>query len=355
MKGLLIAYTFYPNKLVGALRPTYWAEEITKHSDIELDVVTATETDFKNATYLPNTGSSWLSFFIKDEGLKWKKSLLHYFKTKDLTEYKFVILTGGPFLHFTLAGFFKKKGLKVILDYRDPFYNPIFGDKGIKKSLKLYLESQALKYADLVISVNKECHQLIGNEKSKFKRVVIPNGFDERKIPTHSLTNVKPESMLFVAGKFYWNPSVFLDVLQENNWTLAQAGIQSEIKHTFFKSEKYTYLGTLSQQELYEKINFSDIGVVFTLDVPFQSTTKIYDYIGLNKKILVVTQGVPHTGALQTELSQYPYYRWVGNNKQAILEAIKELSAMKVEPIDTSKFSRSHGLKLLINEIKALF
>lgn len=353
MKGLLIAYTFYPDKRVGALRPTYWAEEIAKNSAIQLTVITATETDFQNAIYIPNDSSSWLSYFIKDSGVTWRKNICNYFKDKDLSEYDFVIFTGGPFLHFTLTKFFKKKGLKIILDYRDPFYNPIFEDKGIRKMIKLHFEAKALKFADLVISVNKECHELITYSPEKFTRVVIPNGFDERQLPTE-IQHTANATNLFVAGKFYWDPSLFLTVLQENQWTLTQAGIQSEISHPYFDTDFYNYLGTLSQSDLYHRIFEAEIGVVFTLNVTFQSTTKIYDYIGLNKKILIVTQGEPNTGALLRELQDYPYYRWVKNDKDDIKKAIEELQTMEIQPFDAYKYSRKYGLDLLIEEIKKL-
>lgn len=355
MKGLLIAYSFYPVKLVGALRPTYWAEEISNHSDIELDVITATETDFQKATYIPNTGSSWLSFFIKDEGLKWKENLLDYFKSNDISEYKFVILTGGPFFHFySISRFLKKKGLKIIVDFRDPFsYNPRFNEKGLKKWIKQGYERATVRCADLIISVNKECHSYIA-PSINCKRAIIPNGFDERKIPISKRIEDNDNS-LFYAGRFYWNPSLFLTALKEDGKKIYHAGHPANFNHPLLDSSNYEYLGTLHQQQLYERIIQSEIGVVFTMNVPFESTTKIYDYIGLNKKILVITQGEPNKGALMRELSQYPFYRWVGNDKQAISEAIKELIEMKTIPIDTSKFSRLNGLKQLIHEIQSLF
>jgi hypothetical protein len=355
MKGVLIAYYFSPDKRVGALRPTYWAEEISKHSDIDLDVLTATKTDHPKAIYIPNKAHSKWSFLIKDEGLTWKKDLHTYFESIDLSVYKFAIITGGPFMHFTLSRYLKKCGLKIILDYRDPFFNPIFKDKGLKKRIKQAVERIAIKHTDLIISVNQECHAFIGeNNNSTIQRAVIPNGYDERKIPNFSIENFT-KNTFFCAGKFYLNPHLFFEVLKETNNKIVQAGIQSEENHPFYSSNLYEYIGTLNQEELYDNISETEIGLVFTTSHPHLSTTKIYDYIGLNKKILVITEGEPHVGALNRELTSYPFYRWVKNNREDIKKAINELQEMEVYVVPTQKFSRLHGLKLLINEIRSLY
>lgn len=354
MKGLLVAYSFYPEKTVGALRPTYWAEEIFKHSEIELDVLTATPCERSNVFVVPLNSSSIFSSLIKDEGLRWKKDVLNFLNAFDLSQYSFAILTGGPFFHFwAIAKFFKKKGMKVILDFRDPFsYNPRFNEKGLKKWIKQTYEKQAVKCADLIVTVNKECHQYIAPSLN-VKRAIIPNGYDDRVLPAGNQTVPQPNS-LFYAGRLYWNPSEFLDVLSQNKWNLYHAGQVSQFEHAFFESECYHYLGLISQKELYEQLQKFEIGVVFTMNIPFESTTKIYDYMGLNKKILVVTQGKPGEGALKRELSVYPNYRWVENDKKAIEQAILELIENPIQAFDAIVYSRKNALQLLVQEIHNL-
>jgi hypothetical protein len=354
MKGLLIAYSFYPEKTVGALRPTYWADEISKHAAIELDVITATPCERPNVSVVPLTSNSIFSAIIKDEGLRWKKDVLKFLNTCNLEHYSFAILTGGPFFHFwAISRYLKKKGIKVILDFRDPFsYNPRFNEKGLKKWIKQNYEKQAVKCADLIVTVNKECHQYIA-PNLKVKRAVIPNGYDERALPPSNPTSLQPNS-LFYAGRLYWNPADFLDVLTKNKWNLYHAGQVSQFKHPFFESEHYHYLGLITQKELYEQLQHFEIGVVFTMNIPFESTTKIYDYIGLNKKILVVTQGKPEEGALKRELATYPNYRWVENDKNAIEQAIIELMENPVQAFEASIYSRKKALEQLVQEIHNL-
>ena len=357
MKGLLIAYSFAPDKNVGALRPTYWAEEMNQFTEMNIDVVTATKSDFVdnryNRTEVTNTSYSFWSFLIKDEGLTWRKDLLKYFNSIDVQEYDFVLFTGGPFFHFSLGKFFKKKGLKVIFDYRDPYsYNPRHNEKGLRKGIKTWFENINLKYADLVVTVNDACHNYIGAGLN-LNRGVVPNGYDERIIPKEKKETLDYD--LFYAGRFYWEPSEFFEFMLNSNYKLAHAGTPQNHVHPVVKSNQFIQLGLLSQKEMYGELQKAEIGIVFTIDVPFESTTKLYDYLALNKKILVITQGEPHVGVLKRELANYPNYKWVKNDQDCILKGIKELKEMDLVEVDTSVYSRKETLINLANHIKALF
>jgi len=358
MKGLLIAHAFSPQKTVGALRPTYWAEEISGLSDIELDVVTATPLEVEDGSYkrfyVENTASSNWSSFIKDEGLTWRKNLETFFDTNGLEEYDFALITGGPFFHFSIGKYLKRKGLKVIYDFRDPFsYNPRHKERGLKRMIKERFERKCLQNADLVLTVNDACHEYIG-KGMKLNRAVLPNGFDERAI-TPELKNTELDYDFFYGGKFYWEPTTFFDVLTSGNYTFCHAGRPQEYPHSYLKSDSFKSLGMLSQKEMYVELAKAEIGVVFTIDVPFESTTKIYDYLALGKKILIVTQGEPNTGVLKRELEGYPMYRWVRNSEEEILKGIEELKALEPVNVDTDRFSRRASLVQLINELKSLF
>ncbi len=355
MKGVLIAYTFAPQKTVGALRPTYWAEEICNHSNIELDVVTATPTDTVASKYaryhVENKGSSIWSFAIKDEGLTWRKDLEQFFIDHGTDQYDFALITGGPFFHFSIGKFLKKRGLKIIYDFRDPFsYNPRHEDKGLKRMIKERFERKCLEFADLVLTVNDACHEYIG-QGVNVQRGILPNGFDER-ILTSDLRSTEKEYDFFYGGKFYWEPRVFFYVLDSQAQVFCHAGTPQNYGHPFEETEYYKQVGLLSQKEMYQELAKAEIGLVFTIDVPFESTTKIYDYLALGKKILIITKGEPHKGVLKRELEGYPMYRWVKDDRNDIQEAIRELSEMEVVPVDTDRFSRKAGLLKLIDMIQ---
>jgi len=351
MKGLLIAYNFHPVNSVGALRPSYWAQESVHYSDFSLDVITATEgkSEGYRRFYVPLKSSSIWSFAIRDEGLRWSKDLREWLRTFDTSEYNFVIFSGGPFFHFHTAKYFKKLGLSVYFDFRDPFsYNPRFKDGFVKKTIKRTYERRCLRHSDAVITVNDACHKYIGSGM-KLKRWIIPNGYDERALPDAKQETVK--GTLFYGGKFYWSPTFFFQALEKTKTTLFHAGPAPTFAKKVLPENGYIALGMLTQKELFEKLQTCEIGLVFTMDVPFESTTKIYDYMALGKKILVVTQGEPNVGVLNRELKNYPNYRWVRNDAEEIEDAINSLLAERSKPFDATSFSRKQGLSMLIQNI----
>jgi len=355
VKGLLIAYSLSPNKNVGALRPSYWAEEMSKqYPELSLDVITTVEGDETNEFkrfVVPNQSKSFWSFLIKDEGLTWRKDLKEFLNLKDLSKYQFVILTGGPFFHFSVGKIFRKRGIKVIMDFRDPFsYNPRFNEKGLKKWIKKWYERRFLRFANLVLTVNDVCHNYIG-EKLELNRGILPNGYDERKIGDSDKMSAQSHE-LFYAGRFYWEPTLLFDVLYNQDLPLIHAGPELISNHPYVSSSKIRKLGMLSQADMYQALSEAGIGVVFTMDIPFESTTKIYDYIALNRKILIITKGTPGNGVLNRELANYPYYRWVSYSEGEIQQAINELHEMEVQETETSQFSRKNSLKLLVNYIR---
>ena len=358
MKGVLIAYAFAPQKTVGALRPTYWAEEFSKLSDIELDVVTATPSNEaqKGYTryYVENTGSSIWSFAIKDEGLTWKKNLETFFDEHGTDQYDFALITGGPFFHFSIGKYLKQRGLKIIYDFRDPFsYNPRHEDKGLKRTIKERFERKCLESADLVLTVNDTCHEYIGKGMN-VNRGILPNGFDDRVV-TPELKGAEQKYDFFYGGKFYWEPDVFFDVLKSDGYSFCHAGRPQEYPHVYMKDALFHQVGMLPQKEMYGELAQAEIGVVLTIDVPFESTTKIYDYLALGKKMLIVTKGEPHKGVLNRELEGYPMYRWVRNNPDEIRQGIQELKKMSVIDVDTERFSRKASTLTLIDKIHTLF
>ena len=87
---------------------------------------------------------------------------------------------------------------------------------------------------------------------------------------------------------------------------------------------------------------------MFTGGLAFESSTKIFDYLGLNKIILIITEGVPKTGTLQQITEAYPNVFWAQNEFSAIRLAIDKISEHEIVMVDTSEFSRAKGLEKLV-------
>ena len=353
-EGNCISYYFTPFEGVGAKRVAYWMKNISKiDKNIKCDVITAIEQkDFsENIVYVENNCTSFLSRIIKDEGATWNKCLKEYFTNIDLDTYDIVLISGGPFMHFGIAKYIKQNSnAKVILDFRDPFYaNPRFKSSFIKDSIKKYFQNQFLKYADLVITVNKYCADLID-----FKNIrLIDNGFDEN-ITINNLQCKSDDNFvnLIAIGRIDndFNLKNLFEVLKQNNsWKFNYVG-----NHIFDERTIVNDLGMKNYENTLACVNESDIAVLFTGGQEFESTTKIFDYLALNKKILIITEGNIKSGALHDITSKYPNIQWSENNKHDIKLNIKTLMNSKLVKFDTSIYSRKNGLEKLVDEFKEI-
>lgn len=356
MKILFISYFFDPYPGVGAKRVSYWADEILNYG-IEPTVITAIEQKGNKpypVHYVPNTKRKRkFSLFIKDEGYSWELDQIDFFEGNDLPNFDYILISGGPFMQMGISSYLKGKfkGARVILDFRDPFgNNPRFlNESFIKKSIKQYFESKFIKLADKSIVVNPYCKELIRNNE---KIEVIENGFDERSLSIEE-SNVIDTDFIY-AGKIYDDVSIepFVNAIIDEKRSFTYFG--SNLIKEDFPSELFQINPPINYVEVLKKIASSDVGIVFTGGKAFESTTKVFDYIALNKRILIVTEGEPKTGNLHEITKVYPNVVWAKNNEITIKKAIETLVNMEVKPFDSSIFSRKYSLEQLVELIKTV-
>lgn len=359
MKILIIAYSFFPAKSVAAIRTTYWAEEMVNTHNFDVDVITVENPDevtkpVYNTIVVPHKSIASRFALIKDEGLSWKKDVLDYFNNKEIEYvYDYVIISGGPFLHFDLGRKLKKKGVvkNAILDYRDPFsYNPRFNDSFTKRLIKKGVELYLNYGSDLILSVNNYCLNYIVN-LSNAKKIVVPNGYDERFFSEsnyNSSTELNAKVLVY-PGKFYWHPVEFFETIKRNGYCIKHAGPRSSLNLEEIDSKSYyDYNGIISQKQIPDFLCKGSIGVIFLSEIPFESTTKIFDYLALNMKVLVITKGEKEDGVMGALLRDYPNVAWALENEKDIAVALEKLENMKVESVDTTNFSRKYALSSLV-------
>jgi len=357
MKVLFISYYYDPFPGVGAKRISYWANNIHNYG-VEPVVITATEQVKSNSNiiFLPESGKSKLiSKIIKDKGVNWELDLEDYFKVnRGGFDYDVVIVSGGPFMHFGISKFIKKNfHINTIIDYRDPFgNNPRHNDFVINKVVKKYYENYFNRYAEKIIVVNNQCKKgLSYSEKIK----IINNGYDERVITTDDKSFVDFEKGLIVnGGKFYddCTEDKLLQVIISNSELMfLQVGSENE-KIEKMNNSRINSISFVPYVELIDHLNEAEITTVLTGGESFETPTKIYDYIALNKKILIITEGELYTGEIYETVKDYPNVIWAKNTKKAIRVAITDLKKMEVTPYDCTKFSRAYGLKKLVDIIK---
>ncbi len=353
MNILFISYFFKPFDGVGAKRLTYWHENLPQNYTSKVITATIQEKTNKNIIYIrPVKSNTIISTFIKDEGLNWLKPLKkHFIKNKEYFKYDKVIITGGPFMHMLISKFLKRNfNVEVILDFRDPFYgNPRFKNYFFKELIKLHFQNKFLKHADKIITVNKYCANLIkGNNIS-----IIDNGFDENEI--NNITDIQ------------FNNKILLNLIAvgriDSDFDMIPfLKIIEELKNTFFhyigtslpkinSSESLINYGKQSYNKTLSYINKSDICILFTGGEPFESTTKIFDFLAFNKKILIITQGKIKNGSLYDITKDYPNICWSLNNAVDIKNNIENLKNKELKIIDTYKFSRAYSLEKFIKVI----
>jgi len=376
LKVLFIAYYFEPYEGVGAKRISYWAKNIKRiDSNIKVcDVITSTEQNYRfkhdfidNVYYIKNTTKSFFGKLFKfDPGASWFKNLKKFTKENiDKNGYDYVVITGNPFLHFFIINEYRKLGIRTILDFRDPFAtNPrgIRLDTTIKK-LKNYIlkriEKYFIKNADYIITVNQYCVKLLqGHEKFKNKIYIIDNGYDEQLLKSVDTKKTEKQFPLRIcyAGKLYKdrNPLTFLDIINnKDNFIFHHIGEESEYL-IGLNSKRVIKHGIKSYIETLNLIGQMEIAIIFTSGYTFESTTKIFDYMALDRTILIVTDGEIKTGAIHDITKNYPQVYWAKNNTidiEITLQNIKN-NIRSIKYDDKYLYSREYGLSKLINIMK---
>ncbi len=368
---LFITYFFETKDGVGAQRVSYWANNIAQLSNdsISCDVLTS-KYDLKeqhngidNVFCVGGEGKSIFNLFVKDQGYNWQKNIRSFFLKRDNSvKYDTIIISGGPFMQFQLVPFMKKLfNCQVILDFRDPFANnPHFGNSWLKIMVKAHYERLFINNADTVLTINETCSKLLSfSERNIDKLKIIENGYDDLIVDKANLQNniSDNDKINFVyAGKFYddLNPARFLKLISSadnaNNFSFSYIGTEAS---TIAGFESITDHGAKDYRSTIDIINSCDIGLIFTGGKPFESTTKIFDYIGLNKPIAIITGGTTKTGELHSITAGYPCVFWAENNETSILTMLEKLksSNLEVNYPDRDTFSRRAGLIKLIDMI----
>lgn len=379
MKLLFIAYYFEPYPGVGSQRISYWAKHLNEVApDIKVDVITATKGCIQipngKVIYIEKKGTGlWTKFFKTDPGASWGYDIKKWLKANG-SKYDIILFTGGPFLHFRLAAWIKRNtSAKVIFDFRDPMsVNPRSNFNSLSLILKnqvmRYLERVFVRHADVIVSVNEWCLNLVIGTESK-KRYIIDNGYDETIL--NEITNCDyrdnfSSKIRFVyAGNFYVdrNPTNFLRVINSDenlkkSIEFIHIGKKSNWLQPFEKECWLNQYGEKSYSETLKILNTCDYGLVFTFGYQFESTTKIFDYIGMGLKVLIITNKIPESGALLDYTKIYPKIMWIENDLSKIDVYLKnDISKNTKDGKDnenTKLFSRYTGLKKLAKLINQM-
>lgn len=337
MNYIFIAYYFDPYPGVGAKRISYWAKNLDL-SGVNSKIVLTRFPDDKNST--DNFYNLKRLSYNTDSKVLWliwsASNLLRLLRSSRAV----VIITGGPFFPMALGLIVKLFRSKLVLDFRDPYArNPLHDVTFIKQKLKIFYEYIICLSADKIITTSLFSGKLITTKKSKLQ--YIDNGYDETILSRIKFTNIIIPNSIGYAGKISQKRDIngFLDKIKQDKkfsrFTLHYIGSDFnniDIKH----QDKVIPHGNQSYENTLKLLNQFEVLLLVYGGEEFESSTKIFDYIGLNKKILVYNHKGVYKGAVINILKEY-------NNYSIFNKDLKE-TPVKEKEIEIKKFSRSKGL-----------
>lgn len=345
---------------------SYWANAFFEDKGLgySCTVITAIPQEKKQDSiiYVEDKKGLWINRFF--EGISWVPALKAFFNSISF-DYDYVVISGGPFGHFWITRYLKKNfKCKVILDFRDPFSrNSRFKTFFIKDYLKVWFERSFLTYADHVITVNDYCKNLLLQSVSRKEISIIENGYDEKTLD-NIVTDKFNDGLIHIvyAGSFYQdrNPTMFVKQLlefskQNKKFVLHHIGSPSEFLQESRGSDAIHEHGEKTYKQTLEIMKKCTIGLIITSGEPMESTTKIYDYIGCELDIVVITNGVVRTGSIHGITSNVEEkVAWVSNTEEEILHFLESYTDKALPIKNKGKFSRQQGHKMLMNILQGL-
>ncbi len=348
-KLLILAYDFPPYVSVGGLRPLNWHRHL-KEFGIEPVVITRQwanthgnhldyispgisplvieeESEFGTiyrTPYHPNLSNRLLlkygdsrfkiirklisgfyefTQFLAPTG---PKSGLYNFAKEYLKENKVdaIIATGDPFVLFSYASKLSKEfGIPWIADYRDPWSQNLSSKKGyFQRKFDLIFEKKIVQTSSMLITVDTlfklKLRQLFQEKTIE----ILPNGFDEEEIVRCSKIHQNSSQLTFsFIGTIYkWHPlelilndfSNFAQSHPEKAFSLKFYGTNCPERIKELVDSKYSNLkdtiviyNKLPNGALLQSLATDNVLILFNY---YNFTgTKIYDYLGLKRKIVL--------------------------------------------------------------------
>ncbi|NLL27625.1 MAG: glycosyltransferase family 4 protein [Bacteroidales bacterium] len=379
-KILILAYDFPPYVSVGGLRPSYWYENFkemglfpivitrnwnpihgndldyiqpSKTKDVEIEetekgilIKTPYKATLSNRLNLKgkkdllsnvlkkiSAGYNEIGQWFLPIGTKYE---LYKAAKKFLKDNKVdvIIATGDPFVLFKYASKLSKKfNIPWVADYRDPWSNVSFNNNPKKKIISQILEKKYLRNVKLICTVS-EYYMFIIKKLIKNKPfLVIPNGYDENILINNIKVNQNNDLLtISLTGTIYkFHPyrlffSVLLDYLKMNPDRKIRVNfygisdkkdvsdiikeldiLKNEIK-IFPKIPNYQFIKEISKSNVLLLFNhYSIMGA------------KIYDYLALNRKIILCFENDKEANLLKKKYFKTQTIKGLSENSQADL------------------------------------
>ena len=253
-----------------------------------------------------------------------------------------IIATGDPFILFKYASALSKKhNLPWIADYRDP-WTPNTNKSRFWRIIDSHFERRYTRNAYQIITVSEFCRIQIENNVNKPFNI-IPNGYNPDIMETVSSIKQGNDKLRFAfVGTIYkWHPvesvldgfSKFLKTVPNPKIELNFYGINNadELKETL--SNKFPSLASyinihprMSNDLLMKELAKHNVMLLFNY-YSFMGT-KIYDYLGLRRRIILCYSD--DKDALELKKKYYPMLEIAGLSTHLQEDLINETKSGKI-------------------------
>lgn len=435
-KVLILAYEFPPYISVGGFRPYSWYKYMPEFGVKPIVITRQWENKYGNildyvaptikktaiieesinrtlikAPYFPNIANKILLKYGENK-FKWCRRIIsayyEFFQFifpcgpkieiyKEASEYlkynkvDFILATGDPFILFHYASKLgRKHNTPWVADYRDPWSHDISKQNKILNIWSTYYEKKIVKNARFIVTVsdfiNHQINSIIPNKNIH----VIPNGYDPEIID--SAEEVKQNSEILsiaLAGSIYkWNPIYsFLSVISKFTYNNPNKNIHVNFYGINIREEiqskiKTEFPNIESNISIYNKMNYKDLikelaknNLMLLFNYYSYMGTKIYDYIGIKRSILMCYSNDPKSiklkkvhynvqeisgisEKLQEDLIKKINAGYIAKNENDLYEIIHQLydeftnrNFIECKSINSNEFSRKYQIKKLVDII----
>ncbi|MFN5149676.1 MAG: hypothetical protein ACK457_11870 [Flavobacteriia bacterium] len=251
-----------------------------------------------------------------------------------------IIASGDPFILFSYASQLSDwYGIPWIADYRDPWSQNFSTKKGvIQRKWDLLFEQKTVRSASKIITVDELFKLKIGQLFPDKEILILPNGFDPNLMIEANKIEQKSKilSFSFVGTIYKWHPVKSLmkgfQKFKEENPTkpfeLKLYGINNseEIKNLLEEEfhgliENVQIIRKLPNDDLLKELSKNNVLILFNY---YQFTgTKIYDYLGLKRKIILCFTKDDEALILKDSF----YFKTLETDIQPQIEILKETNS----------------------------
>jgi hypothetical protein len=241
------------------------------------------------------------------------KAAKHFLKNNQVDA---IIATGDPFILFRYASKLSSTfNIPWIADYRDPWsHNEEAKKTMIQKKWNTYFEKKTVSTASHLQTVSTFIHFKINELIPNKSYSIVPNGYDLASIDKIKNIQVNKDELCisFVGTIYPWHPiESFLRVVSE--WFTENPN--TKIKFKFYGtnltdelnrmvSEQFPNLKgqvlitpKMQNQELLEKLASDHVMILF--NYYSYMGTKIFDYLGIRRKIILCYENDPEAHSLK--------------------------------------------------------